>query len=109
MVTQINDHKLEERILEAVTPVCITFFAYASNPCKNLMRQLETVEEQFKEKMEFYKINIVENPKITDEMKVEAVPTMIIYRDGSEIARYDGVHNSKALVKQFTADLNKKK
>ena len=85
MVTQINDHKLEERVLEAVNPVCITFFAYASDPCKNLMPQLETVEEQFKDKMEFYKINIIENPKTTDEFKVNAVPTMIIYRDGSEI------------------------
>ena len=108
MVTQINDHKLEERVLEAVTPVCITFFAYASDQCKNLMLQLETVEEQLKDKMEFYKINIIENPRITDELKVEAVPTIIIYREGDEIARYDGVHSSKALIKQFTADLKKK-
>ncbi len=108
MVTQIDDRRLEKLVREAVTPVCITFFECESNPCKNLMLQLDTVEEQFKDKMEFYKINATENPKTTGKFEVEAVPTMLIYRDGGEIARYDGVHSSEALIKQFTADLSKK-
>ncbi len=109
MVVQINDHRLEERVLEADTPLCMMFFAYASDQCKNLMVALDTVEEQLKDKMEFYKINAIENPKITAELEVDTVPTMLIYQDGDEIARYDGMHSSEALIKKFTAVLNKKK
>lgn len=108
MVTQIDDRRLEKLVREAVTPVCITFFACESNPCKNLMPELEAAENQLNSKMEFYTIDISENPRITDKLRVNAVPTMIIYRDGGEIARYDGVHSSETLIKQFTVDLDKK-
>ena len=73
------------------------------------MPELDTTEKQLTDKMEFYKVNATENPKRTGELKVNAVPTMILYREGAEIARYDGVHSSKTLIKQFIDILNKKK
>ncbi len=109
MAMQINDRQLEERVLDAVIPICATFFSYDSNLCKNLIPELDAVEKQLNDRMEFYMISAIENPKMTGELRVEAVPTMILYREGAEIARYDGVHSSKTLIKQFIDILNKKK
>jgi hypothetical protein len=41
-------------------------------------------------KIEFYRIDVTENPTITDELGVQAGPTLLVFRDGEEIARYEG-------------------
>ena len=105
MITQINDRKLEELLLDSNIPLCITFFEYDSNTCKNLMPELHEAAKQLNDIMRFYTVNTTENERATRELKVNSVPTMIIYREGNEIARYDGVHRAEALVKQFTSDI----
>ncbi len=109
MAVQINDQKLEERVLEADKHVCILFFAYDSKICEHQLPAFDDVAEQLRDRMEFYKINTIENPKITKQLEVKDVPTILIYHDGDEIARYDDMYSSASLMTRFTAVLNKKK
>jgi len=53
-------------------------------------------------KIEFYRIDVTENPTVTDELGVQAVPTLLVFRDGEEIARYEGPYSREALNERLT-------
>jgi len=109
MAKYVNDQELEERILEADTPVAIAFLAYDSIPARHFEPEYDSVADEFRTRMEFHKINVEENPTITEDLGVDAVPTMLIFRDSDEIARYEGPYSSEALMERIGTLFKEKK
>ena len=103
MVRDLNDHGLEERVLEANGLVGVAFLDYGSIPCDHFRPELEGVAEMLQGKVEFYRIDVTENPSITEELGVQAVPTLLVFRDGDEIARYEGPYSREALNERISA------
>ena len=102
MVKDLNDQGLEERVLESEGLVAIAFLDYCSIPCDHFRPELEAVSETLEGKIEFCKIDVSENPSITDELGVQAVPTLLVFRDGEEVARYEGPYSREALNERLT-------
>ncbi|MFN3484628.1 MAG: thioredoxin family protein [Planctomycetota bacterium] len=103
MVRDLNDHGLEERVLEAEGPVAVAFLDFGSIPCVHFRPELEAVAEALEGKVAFYRIDVTENPSITEELGVQAVPTLLVFRDGDEIARYEGPYSREALAERLSA------
>jgi thioredoxin 1 len=102
MVKDLNDHGLEERVLESDGIVAVAFLDYGSIPCEHFRPELDAVSDTMGEKIEFYKLDVSENPSITDDLGVQAVPTLLVFRDGDEIARYEGPYSREALGERLT-------
>ena len=103
MVKELNDQGLEERVLESEGLVAVAFLDYGSIPCDHFRPELDAVSETLEAKLEFYKLDVSENPSITEELGVQAVPTLLVFRDGEEIARYEGPYSREALGERLTA------
>jgi len=103
MVKELNDQGLEERVLESEGMVSVAFLDYGSIPCDHFRPELDAVSETLEGKLEFYKLDVSENPSITEELGVQAVPTLLVFRDGEEIARYEGPYSREALGERLTA------
>jgi thioredoxin 1 len=103
MVKDLNDTGLEERVLEADGLVAVAFLDYGSIPCDHFRPELEAVSDMMDGKVDFFKIDVTENPSITEELGVQAVPTLLIFREGDEIARYEGPYSREALNDRLTA------
>jgi len=97
MVRDLNDQGVEDRVLGVEGPVAVAFLDYDSLPCHHFRPELEAVSEQMEGKVDFYRIDVTENPWITEELGVEAVPTLLVFREGKEIARYEGPYSREAL------------
>ncbi len=82
--------------------VLIDFFTEWCEPCKILEPIIWELEETFKKKVKFIKVDIEKNPEIASKYKVQLVPTVIIEKDGVLFKRYMGVTRSNVL----EADLN---
>ena len=103
MVRDLNDHGLEERVLETDGLVAVAFLDFCSIPCDHFRPELDAIAETMDGKIAFYRIDVTENPSITQELGVEAVPTLLIFRDGEEIARYEGPYSREALGERIAA------
>ena len=103
MVKELNDQGLEERVLESDGLVAVAFLDYGSIPCDHFRPELDAVSETLEGKIEFCKLDVSENPSITDELGVQAVPTLLVFRDGEEIARYEGPYSREAMNERLTA------
>ena len=67
----------------------IDFSATWCNPCKQVAPFFEQYSQQFNT-IVFHKIDIDDEPEITNDFGVDILPTFIAIVDGEEIARYSG-------------------
>lgn len=102
MVKDLNDTGVEERVLESDGLVAVAFLDFGSIPCNHFRPELEAVASNLDGKVEFYRLDVTENPSITDDLGVQAVPTLLVFRDGEEIARYEGPYSREALTDRIT-------
>jgi thioredoxin 1 len=96
MVKNVNDEALADR-LDRKGLFAVAFVEYDSIPCKHFLPELDAVAEILEWKMEFCRIYATENPAITLDLGVECVPTLLVFRDGKEIARYEGPYTRQAM------------
>mgnify|MGYP003342112841 CR=1 FL=1 len=71
-------------------PVIVDFWAPWCGPCKQLGPLLERTVEQAKGAVRLVKVNIDENPEIAQQLRIQSIPTLVIFRDGRERTRVSG-------------------
>ena len=81
----------------ASLPVLIDFYADWCGPCKMLA---PTVEEIAAEAGGYLvgKVNVDEAPELAEEFRVMSIPTLIVLKDGREVARAVGVRPKEAIL-----------
>jgi thioredoxin-like negative regulator of GroEL len=85
------------------TELIVTYFSYPEcNVCKVLRPKVEDYLVQY-EKIDFLYIDTHQNPEVSGQYLVFAVPTIIIFLDGREVKRFSR-HFSMA---DFEAEVQK--
>lgn len=74
----------------------IDFWAEWCGPCKKLAPIYEKVSEKV-EGAEFGKVDMTEHQQLGSEMGVRALPTLLILKDGEEVARTSGAMSEQEL------------
>jgi thioredoxin 1 len=88
MPTDIDAEKMQE-IQESDETWIIDFWAEWCGPCKKLAPVYEEVSEEI-EDVNFGKVDMEENQELGTELGVRALPTLVIMKDGEEVARKSG-------------------
>ena len=104
-LTPLHKDEFEEKVLKAPNAVMVEFGAPWCGPCKMLEPVLEELAVAYKGKVDFYTVDVDQNPDLVMAHGVMGVPTVILFRDGQPINRMTGYRPKKALEKEFFADL----
>ena len=72
--------------------VVVDFFATWCGPCRILGPILENVAGDVKD-VDIYKVDVDENEKTARQFGVMSIPTIVLLKDGKEIARNIGLMN----------------
>jgi thioredoxin-like negative regulator of GroEL len=83
--------------------VLVDFGAAWCPPCKKMEPILNQLQQDLKGKFLLAKVDGGIQTNIMKQLKVEAIPTFIIYGNGKELWRYQGVTDINELKKQLTA------
>lgn len=73
----------------------IDFWAPWCGPCRMMNPVIEELEHELKDKVEFVKVNVDEQPDFASKYGVMSIPTYVIEKEGKEVGRKVGV-TSKA-------------
>lgn len=95
-LSETSDDNFANDVLNSKETVLVDFYAPWCGPCKTLAPMLEEIAKDFKN-TKFYKINVDENPQIAQDVGVNGVPTIILYKLGKEVQRQVGLLNKEAL------------
>ena len=93
----LNDCGLEERILNARGFLGIAFLSGNSVPCDHFRHEFEALADLLGNRIGLFAVSADENPTIAKDIGVQAFPTMLVFKDGDEVARYEGPYSREAL------------
>jgi thioredoxin 1 len=101
LIGDVTDQDFEDRVLKSDTPVLVDFWAEWCVPCHMVSPVVEEIGRDKGASLEVAKLNIDENPEITRKYGVMSIPTLMLFKDGQEMARVVGARGKDALLKEF--------
>ncbi|MCP3901121.1 MAG: thioredoxin [Desulfobacteraceae bacterium] len=90
-IIELNDDNFDEEISKAELPIMVDFWAPWCGPCKAIGPTVEALEETYGEKMNFVKVNVDENPVVPSKYGIQAIPTLIFFKDGEVVDKITGM------------------
>ena len=96
----ISDASFEADVINASQPVLVDFWAEWCGPCRSISASLEQISEELGDKLSIVKVNVDENPEAPARFGVRAIPTMILFKDGSPVATQLGAA-PKSVLKEW--------
>jgi thioredoxin 1 len=97
-ITAITDASFEEDVVNASLPVLVDFWAEWCGPCKMLTPVLESISDEFADKLKITKLNVDENPETAPKFGVRGIPTLILFKEGQVVATKVGALTKSQLV-----------
>lgn len=96
---------LLERSAAHGRPVVVQFHAAWCGPCKALSPQVSRMEAEFAGRVDVWRVDVDRDPAAAREMGVRGVPTLVVLRNGREVARRSGFVAGDGLRRLFSAGL----
>ena len=81
----ITDSNFDEKINNSQLPILVDFWAEWCGPCKQIGPILEEIGEAKKDKLKIFKLNVDENPEISQKYNVRGIPTLMLFKEGKLI------------------------
>jgi len=107
---QVDDHKdilnLSEKNFQQQTKgkvVLVDFWAAWCAPCRMMAPVLNDVAGDLTGNQKVGKVNIEQQKALANKFKVRSIPTMILFRNGTEVKRYVGIKQKDFLIKEIQA------
>jgi thioredoxin len=99
MATTVTEQSFEEEVLKSEKPVIVDFWAEWCGPCHAVAPVLDRIVEESNGDIKLVKVNIDEQPALSQRFGVQSIPTMILFKNGEPAAAAIGAQPKPALEK----------
>lgn len=82
-------------------PVLVDFYANWCGPCQMMAPVLEEVNSRMKNQLKVVKIDTDKYPELATQYHIHALPTLVLFKQGSPVQRFEGFMPSDRLVQQL--------
>jgi thioredoxin 1 len=90
MVVSTSKESWENDVMKSTIPVLVDFWAEWCGPCRMVSSILEKLGESMSEKIKIVKLNVDENQELALNYGIKSIPSLLLFRDGKEVARTIG-------------------
>lgn len=90
MTAFVTDATFDSEVINSPEPVVVDFFAEWCGPCKAMAPALEQVAQEMAGQVKVVKIDVDQNPEITQRFRIQAMPTLMVFKDGKVAAQQVG-------------------
>lgn len=105
-VKDITDSSFETEVMKSDLPVLVDFWADWCGPCRMMTPVVEAVAQKLAGTAKVFKLNVDDNPSVTQRFGIKGIPTMIVFKGGKEAERLVGATNEGAITRIIQGQLN---
>ncbi len=88
----------EDAIANSEQPILVDFYATWCGPCQMMSKILEQVNIQLNGQLRVMKIDTDRYPQIASQHQIQALPTLMLFKNGQPVDRLEGVLQAEQLI-----------
>lgn len=97
----LSDQSFEQEVLKAKEPVLVDFWAEWCGPCKMQGPIVSEVAKSFEGKAKIGKLDVDQNPQMSQKYGVMSIPTLAIFKDGEVVWQGIGLQQKDLLEEEL--------
>jgi thioredoxin 1 len=100
-VSDVTDTTFDAEVLKSDRPVLVDFWAEWCAPCKALAPHVHSVADEHTAGLKVVKLDIQKNMKTALNYRVNSIPTLIVFKNGAEVARQTGAQGGLQAIRKL--------
>lgn len=104
LIKHVTDDSFADDVLQSDKPVLVDYWAEWCGPCKMMAPQFEQAARRLPA-VRFAKIDTEACMEAAQAAGIRSIPTLVLYRQGKEIARQSGALSADAIARWVTSTL----
>ncbi|MCE2993116.1 MAG: thioredoxin [Alphaproteobacteria bacterium] len=97
-IYKVSDENFANEVLNHAGVTIVDFWAEWCGPCRQLGPILEDFASENIASIKVCKMNVDENPETPSKYGIRSIPTLIMFKDGKQVATKVGVLQKSALM-----------
>lgn len=98
-VVEVSDARFEEQVLSSPLPVLLDVWAPWCVPCRGMEPVIQELAASLAGRVRVAKLNIDRSPQAASRLRIQGVPTVIVFKDGHELSRMIGARGRGDLMR----------
>lgn len=98
-VKTLTSANFDQEVMQSALPVLVDFWAPWCGPCKMVGPVVESLAADYDGKLVVGNVNVDENKDLAVKFGIRGIPTLVIFKDGSEVQRVVGAQGKAQLQK----------
>lgn len=94
----VTDATFEAEVIQATEPTLVDFWAEWCAPCKMVEPVVEAIAEEYEGKLRVARVDVNSNRQTPGRYGIYGIPTLILFKNGTEAVRIVGYRPKEALV-----------